>query len=107
MRYRVCPDDINRIRLNETDRIRSVLQNIAVLLTTRRQSVPLYRHFGLPMRFLDKPVNAAVPIMVAEVTDAVREFIPGVELIDIQAAADKNTPGKLIPTVEVEIYEEP
>lgn len=54
MSFRVSPQDLTRIRLNEADPVASVLQNIAILLTTRQQSVPLYRSFGLPMKFIDK-----------------------------------------------------
>ena len=41
------------VALNETDTVKSVLQNIAIILRTRRGSCPLYREFGLPMEFLD------------------------------------------------------
>ena len=64
MRYKVTAADLTRVRLNESDTVTSVLQNIAIILSTRQGSVPLYREFGLPMRFLDKPIQIAKPMNV-------------------------------------------
>ena len=106
MSYLVSAHDIGRVRLNETGLVASVLQNVAVILSTPQQSVPLYRSFGLPMRFIDKPLNVAKVIAVAEITDALREFEPRASLVGISFVCDAGSPGKLIPTVEVEILNE-
>ena len=74
MTYKVTATDISSIKLNETDRVQSVLQNIAIILSTRQGTVPLYREFGLPMRFLDKPIPAARTLLVAEVKEAIEGF---------------------------------
>lgn len=103
MSYKVSPRDLSTIRLNETDTAASVLQNIAIILTTRQQSVPLYRSFGLPMKFVDKPIPVARPMLYAEVREAIEEFEPRAEVLSITFAVDPAVPGKLIPTVEVEI----
>lgn len=105
MRYKVTAADLTRIRLNESDTATSVLQNIAIILSTRQGSVPLYRGFGLPMRFLDKPVHIAKPIIVSEVKEAIEDFEPRAEFIDVTFQEDASAPGRLIPTVEVEIHE--
>ena len=47
MSYKVNATDLTNIRFNETDTLSSVLQNIAVLLSTPKGSVPQYREFGL------------------------------------------------------------
>ena len=106
MRYTVSAHDLSRVRLNEPDIVASVLQNIAIILSTRQQSIPLHRGLGLPMRFVDKPIPVAVPLMIAEVTEAIRSFEPRAELINITYIVDENVPGKLIPIVEVEIVDE-
>lgn len=105
MTYKVTAADIGAISLNETNTVRSVLQNIAIILSTRQGTVPLYREFGLPMRFLDKPIPVARTLLVAEVKEAIEEFEPRAEFIGISFSEDASTPGKLIPTVEVEINE--
>lgn len=105
MRYKVTATDLARTRLNESDTVTSVLQNIAIILSTRQGSVPLYREFGLPMRFLDKPVHIAKPMIVSEVKEAIEDFEPRAEFIGVTFQEDASTPGRLIPTVEVEIHE--
>lgn len=106
MVYTVSALDLSKITLNETDPIKSVLQSIAIILRTRQMSVPLYRDFGLPMQFLDKPMPAARPLMIAEIRDAILAYEPRANVLGIDFAPDPNIPGKLIPTVEVEIINE-
>lgn len=43
MSYKVKATDLTNIRFNETDTLSSVLQNIAVILSTPKGSVPQYR----------------------------------------------------------------
>lgn len=54
--------------LMENDVARSVVQNIALLLNTKKGTVPMYREYGLPMEFIDKPLNAAETMAFAEIT---------------------------------------
>lgn len=106
MTYKVSPQDLSQIKLNESDTVASILQNIAILLSTRQQSIPLYRNFGLPGNFIDKPMGAANNLMVAEIREAIMEFEPRAALRDVTFAVDEGAPGKIIPTVEVEITDE-
>ena len=105
MIYKVSPRDLRSIKLNESDTVAAILQNIAIILSTRQQSVPLYRGFGLKMQFIDKPVSVARPMMIAEIQEAIMEFEPRATLLGVSFEIDENAPGKLIPTVEVEINE--
>lgn len=105
MIYKVSPRDLSSIKLNESDTVAAVLQNIAIILSTRQQSIPLYRKFGLPMQFIDKPIPVARPMMVSEIQEAIMEFEPRATLLGVTFEIDENAPGKLIPTVEVEINE--
>lgn len=57
------------------------------------------------MKFLDKPVHIAKPIIVSEVKEAIEDFEPRAEFIEVTFQEDASTPGRLIPTVEVEIHE--
>jgi hypothetical protein len=106
MSFTVSAYDQSAINLNEPDHAASVLREVAVLLSTQRGSIPLYRNFGLPMRFLDMPVNAAEPVMIAEVAEALQEFIPSVELIQVIPVYDENNPARMMPSVEVRILHE-
>ena len=103
MSYMVSSKNLDSITLNESDPVRSVLQNIAIILSTRQLSVPLYRDFGLPMQFIDKPMAVARPLLIAEIKDAITEFEPRANVLNIILENDLDAPGKLIATVEVEI----
>lgn len=106
MSYKVSEADLQHIRLNETDTTASILQNVAIILATRQGTIPLYRQFGLPQNFVDKPIPVAKAMLYSEVKEAVEEFEPRAEVVGISFAEDPATPGKLIPTVEVDIREE-
>lgn len=106
MSYTVSATDLTAIRLNEPDTVNSVLQNIAVILSTRKGSVPLYRDFGLNMEFLDKPAPVARVMMIAEVREAIERWEPRATVVGVSFSEDLSNPGLLIPTVEVEINRE-
>ncbi|MGD9567514.1 MAG: GPW/gp25 family protein [Sedimentibacter sp.] len=103
MSYFVSTKNFSGITLNEKDTVKSVLQNIRIILMTRQFSVPLYRNFGLPMQFLDRPMAVARPLLIAEINDAISEYEPRAIVLSVNLETDISTPGKLIPIVEVEI----
>lgn len=102
-RYTVSAADLSRLRLLENDAVKAVLQNIAVILSTPKGSVPLYREFGLDWKYLDKPIPAAKALMVAEVREAIQRWEPRAAVLDVAFLEDAARPGILIPAVEVEI----
>lgn len=106
MSYKVSATDLTAIRLNEQDTVSAVLQNIAVILSTSKGSVPLYRSFGLNTDFLDKPIPVAKTMMVAEVREAIETWEPRATVVDVSFREDISAPGILIPIVEVEIADE-
>lgn len=101
MSYLVSSKGPERIVLNESDPVKAVLQNVKMILLTRQKTVPLYRNFGLPMQFIDKPVAVAKPLLIAEIKEAISEFEPRAEVINVTFEEDE--PGRLIPTVEIEV----
>lgn len=105
MRYKVDMSQSQTLRLSETNTTASILQNIRILLSTRQGTVPLYREFGLKQQFLDKPMPVAKAMMYTEIHDAVMRFEPRAEVVGISFTEDAETPGRLIPAVEVEILE--
>lgn len=106
MSYKVSATDLTVIRLNEQDTVSAVLQNIAVILSTSKGSVPLYRSFGLNTDFLDKPIPVAKTMMVAEVREAIETWEPRATVVDVSFREDISAPGTLIPIVEVEVADE-
>lgn len=106
MSYKVSANDISKIRLNETDRVESILQNIAIILATRQGTVPLYRNFGLQQKFLDRPISVAKTLLCAEVKEAVEQFEPRASVVGISFQGENSdAPGQLIPVVEVKIID--
>lgn len=103
MSYTITPASVGGITLNESDTVRSVIQNIKIILATKQLSVPLYREFGMEMRFVDKPVPVAQSLMIAEIKDAIARWEPRAELVGVDFQYDEAAPGRLIPVVEVEI----
>lgn len=103
MSYTVSATDLGKLRFNEVDTINSVLQNIAVILSTPKGTVPLYRDFGLDWRHLDKPMPVAKVLMISEVREAIERWEPRATVQNISFSVDPAQPGTLIPTVEVEI----
>jgi phage baseplate assembly protein W len=103
MSYIVKSVNLGTLTLNERDPVKSVLQNIAIILSTRQGSVPLYRDFGLPMQFIDKPIAVARPLLIAEIVDAISVYEPRANVLNVTLEPDPEAPGKLVATVEVEI----
>lgn len=106
MSYTISATDLRHIHFNETDTLTSVMQNIAVILSTPKGSVPLYRDFGITVNVLDRPMPVAEVMMRADIREAIEEWEPRVKVIGIDFSQDLTDPGKLIPTVEVEINSE-
>lgn len=103
MSYIVSAADTGRIVLSESDTVRSILQNIRIILATKQRTVPLYREFGIDTSFVDKPMPVAQALMIAEIKDAITQWEPRAELQSVDFAVDASSPDKLIPVVEVEI----
>ena len=106
MRYTVSAASTGTLRFNETDRVASILQNITMILSTRKGSVPLYRDFGLPMDFVDRPAPVARVMMISAVREAVEDWEPRATVLGVTFDQSAEQAGKLIPVVEVEISSE-
>ncbi len=81
-----------------------VLQNVAIIVSTPKFSVPLDRGLGLAQRFIDKPIQVAQSILISEVLDAVEEYEPRAEVTNVTFEAGE-MPGLLVPVLEVNIVD--
>ena len=104
MTYKVNSANSYSLSLQQDSKVFSVLQNIALLLNTKRGTVPMYRDFGLPMEFVDKPIDVAENMAYVEISDALEEFEPRAKLEDVYF--DKTANGKMTITVEVSVNEQ-
>lgn len=105
MSYFVSAADLSTLRLNETDTVKSVLQNVAVILATPKGTVPTYRDFGVDTTFLDLPMPVAQVRMIAEVREAVETWEPRCTVAGVTFDSSRAAEGVLLPIVEVEINE--
>lgn len=94
---------LKKLTLNEQNTIKSVQQCVQNILRTVLGTVPMYREFGIDARFVDSPINVASPIIYATIREAIEEFEPRCEVVDIDFVPDNSNPGALLPTVRVRI----
>ena len=94
------------LTLNETDPVASILQNVAIILATRRGSCPMYRDFGLDQSFLDKPLPVAKVMLRVAVKEAIEDWEPRAGFVGMDFAGDPADPASLCPVVTVEVLEE-
>ncbi len=87
----------------ENSKLRSVAQNIALICSTKKGTVPFYREFGIPMAFIDKPSSIARTLMIAEITEAVEHFETRAEIKNITFYQEGE---KCYPKLEVELIDE-
>ncbi len=88
----------------ETD---AKVQELYILIMTFKGECPMYRDFGIAADYLHMPVNAAQTAMTLAITEALRKYMPDVELESIRF--DRNEIGAmqgiLNPIVEVSDFE--
>lgn len=103
MSYQVTAEDAKELTLNEEDAVKSVLQNVALILATAKGSLPMYRDFGLNWSFLDKPIRIAKVLMASEIKEAVERWETRATVLNVGFREEPERPGVLIPVVEVDI----
>jgi phage baseplate assembly protein W len=102
MTYTVRADEAAKVDLAPATLTQEVLQNVAMILSTVKNTAPLCRDFGLSARFLDAPTPAAEALLVAEVFDAMEEYEPRAEIVNISFERNEGL-GKIVLRLEVGI----
>jgi phage baseplate assembly protein W len=71
---------------NVVQGVNDVNQCIQIIITTPRGSDPLRPTFGADIwRYIDAPINTAIPAIVREVTEAITLWEPRVTLVSMSA----------------------
>lgn len=95
--YLVSANDLTTISLGEQDTVTSVLQNIAVILSTPKGTVPCYREFGIDIaNILDRPENVAQPMLCAAIKEAIERFEPRATYMGTTFKEAPDTPGRMV-----------
>lgn len=103
MRYEIRSDRPLPLTLLEQDETRRVLQNAALLLSTKKGTVPLYRDYGLPMEFTHRPAFAAEALAAAEIMEAMARFEPRAEVLSVRLLPGKTMFDSRVLSVELEV----
>lgn len=73
----------NDIKIFPSSELEEISQNIRMIITTQKFSVPLDRSFGISAGMLDKPIAAARTKLIAEIAAAVSEFEPRAKVTEV------------------------
>ena len=103
MGYKITTSKIGPISLNETDPVKSILQNVSIILRTIKGTCPMYRGFGIDASAIDRPIPAAKVLLLSQIREAVEEYEPRVRVKSVDFDTREVMQGVLIPIVEVEI----
>lgn len=85
-----------------------ILQNVRVILSTLRGTVPLDRGFGLSATWLDQPAPEAMAGLSAEIVEAVERWETRARVVSVQfrAGPDAAMDGRLFPVVRISLQED-
>ena len=98
MIYTVTPDTPATLGAEGVD---ETLQDIALLLRTRKGDCPGFRRFGLQQEYLGLPIDAAIGIFRNELRTALQDFDINAQLVSVRGEIAPD--GDLYPVVEVDI----
>jgi phage baseplate assembly protein W len=105
MGYIVSTVNISSINLAPATTAEEVMQNVAVIISTPRGTVPLDRGFGLSQDYIDKPINVAKALMLSDIMETIPKYEPRAQVDGVTFEIDLTQPGKLVPKVEVTILD--
>ena len=71
--------------------LEEIIQNLKMIITTPKGSVPLDRNFGIDAAGLDDPIPALRASITRDIAEAVAEYEPRVEDIDIDFIPNNET----------------
>ena len=103
MIYTINGGDVPQIDFAPATVTEEVLQNVRMIISTVKYSVPMDREFGIDGAIIDRPINIAKAHLTNEIFRAVRRYEPRAVIESIEFTGDET--GKLTPTVKVRINE--
>lgn len=106
MMHTVSANTFAKISLNEADPVKSILQNVSIILRTFKGSCPMYRDFGIQTSLTDRPIPVVKALLYNAIREAIEKYEPRVEVAGIDFADGAEMSGVLEPIVEVNIVNE-
>ncbi len=105
MAYMVDTTKESEINIAPTTVYEEVIQNLYFLYSSVEYDIPLDRELGLSGTYIDRMIETAEALVVADIYDKTEEYEPRAEIVNISFEADYQM-GVLKPIVEVEIKDE-
>ncbi len=93
------------IRSDELSETEDLYRRLNNLLSTRKDTMPINRDFGIDWNVLSKPLDEAESDFVVELMEQIEAYIPELKASDVEFEADPEN-GKLIPTITIERSED-
>ncbi len=102
MAYTVSAADERGISFQPESVVEEVLQNVWFILNTLEYDCPLARGLGLSPEFIDRPIETAQALSVADVFDKIERFEPRAEVLEVNFESS-HADGRIYATAEVNI----
>lgn len=83
-----------------------VIQNIRLILSTPRGSVPLDRDFGIDWTVIDRPVGEVSQIIKAHIVRQIQKYEPRAKVKKVELLSQELPDGKLRVKVLIEVGED-
>ena len=103
MTYEISGGEMPPLNLAPATLAEEVLQNVHMIISTVKYSVPMDREFGIDGTVVDRPINIAKAHLSNEIFRAVRRYEPRAVIESIEFNGDEI--GKLTPTIKIQISE--
>ena len=102
MQYIINTENEYRINLSPANDAEEILQNLYFLYSSVECDCPLDESLGLKATYIDRPLEVAKALMVADIYDKTEQYEPRAEIKGISFIMDYGN-GILKPIVEVKI----
>lgn len=103
MTYEINGGEIAQINFIPATLAEEVLQNVRMIISTVKYSVPMDREFGIDGAAVDRPINIAKAHLTNEIFRAVRRYESRAVIESIDFDGDES--GQLSPTIKVRVSE--
>lgn len=103
MTYEISGGETPPLNLATATLAEEVLQNVRMIISTVKYSVPMDREFGIDGAVVDRPINIAKARITNEIFRAVRRYEPRAVIESIDFDGDES--GQLTPKIKVQINE--
>lgn len=100
--YMVSAAEERGINFQPANVVEEVLQNVWFILNTLEYDCPLARGMGLSPKFIDRPIETAQALSVADIFDKIEMYEPRAEVLAV-SFENSHLNGKVYAAVEVKV----